>query len=1127
MVNTDILTRWNTQLKLINQVIDCDYSCIISKQSQNIEIISEAKTNGVNSNYQQEILEIIGNHVKGFDLTDELRSCIVNNLSAGFLLDIRPVKKDCSSQWGYLILISSSEKDLAQDAMEVLDTMTGNFCNDLKLLYNSSTTQKTFDQRTMNFLLESMNGVPWRMDFKTNEFKYVGNEGERILGYNHADWPTFEKWAACIHPDDREWATNYCYNCSVQDLDHVFEYRLIQKDGKIIWVRDIVIVKRDENNDIAELVGFMINITHVKANEEEQKVANALLENEKQLLNNFIDSIEAFVFMKDVEGRWLNVNEYYTKFYGVPKHELLGKTLDGFVPSKTASLLREKEQEVIRNKVAVNFEYSLNDQTGKEKWFYASYFPVLNDRKEVENLCGTSVEITKIKELERESQKLNQQLEFLLNVTNTQLLIIDEDHNIIYNSIQGEGLNEKCYVHTKGQLKICADCPMHISSVGEVSTQYHSSQKDNRINYQVTTFPYINSDGKKNMAMVRVDITDRIEIENKISLLNQQLELSMLTGRIAFFEYDLKQNEFVTNSHVKDIIGIEIDRGIEKEWLLSRIHPSDLPVLTDQVVALTHGGLATNEMEFRFLDAHQKYLWLSVHINKIQGESTSVSGIIQDITRHKELLIELEIERKKSRAANDAKTNFIASMSHEIRTPMNAILGFSDIMSKNLQDSVYKNYLRSIKTSGKLLLSLINDILDVSKIEAGKVILKYEPVNIKKLLVDLSETLRYSANVKGLEMTLIHPDNLPDRLYVDELRMKQIILNLMNNAVKYTNEGSINIIYYFNKKDGQKQGDLFITVADTGVGIKADRQKAIFEPFEQEGKTINKHVQGTGLGLSIINKLVKLMNGYISLKSKEGEGSQFTIHIPDIACDDIVDEQAPVQNNSEVILSEKSVLIIDDVESNLDILELLLVNLGLKVEAVNNGNDALKMIEEGQFDIMMCDINMPDMNGFEVLERVKQLDEKEELINIAVTASTLDQEVEEIMNAGFDDILTKPISEESIVDVIGKYCISSADNTKQVNVPDEELTFHKEDGLKLYKLLDDKTTEICERLKQRTSTSDLKAFNQALEECTQMIPIHFVMNYQKEVDIAIKSFDFESIQNLLNNYESILNKLIN
>ncbi|WP_289054676.1 PAS domain-containing hybrid sensor histidine kinase/response regulator [Carboxylicivirga marina] len=1125
MLNIEILKRWNVQLNTINKVVGCDFSCIVNQHSERIQIVSEAKCGEKNQDYHQEILTILNTQVKGFELTDELQSVLKKHLEIGKLIAIKPIRKDCSNQWGYLILISSAYNELTHEELEMLEAMITNFSNDLELFYQVVTNQRPFDQRLINFLVESTSGVPWRMDFKTNEFKYVGSEGKRILGYEHEDWPTFEKWAACIHPDDREWATNYCYNCSIQDLNHVFEYRLIQKDGKIIWVRDIVIVKRDKQNEIAELVGFMINITHIKANEEDLKEANNRLEKEKNLLNNFIDTISAFVFIKDLDGKWLTVNRFYEEFYDLPRSSFIGKPLDGFIPDDVASYLKEKEQLVVSQKDVVNFEYSICDYRGDKKWFYASYFPVLNEKNEVENVCGTSVDITKIKELENESEKLNQQLEFVLNVTNTQLFIVDEQHEIIYNSKKGEAIREKCYKHLRGQEKKCSKCPRDHSSLDTLTTYYQTSHENNSVNYQVTTFPFKNNQGRVNIAVVRVDITDRIEIEKKIGQLNEQLEMSMLAGHIAFFEYDFNKNTFTSNKHVSDIVGFDISDNIDNNWLLSRVHPADQSKINERIKGFVGGASDNSELEFRFLNAEQQYLWLSVYINLGNKESQSITGIIQNITRHKELLIELEMERKKSKAANEAKTNFIASMSHEIRTPMNAILGFSDIMSKNLKDSVYKNYIHSIKTSGKLLLSLINDILDVSKIEAGKVSLKYEPTNIKQLLVDISETLRYSVNVKGLEMQVVHPENIPNRLFVDELRMKQIFLNLMNNAVKYTNEGSVTISYYFNKNREQGKGELFFTVTDTGVGIKADRQKAIFEPFEQEGKTINKHVQGTGLGLSIINKLVKLMNGSISLKSIEGSGSQFSIQIPGVMYDENDDEMTSVPENSLVKFNDESILIIDDIESNLDILELLLVNLGLKVEAIDNGREALKIIEKRTFDIVMCDINMPDMNGFEVLERMQMGGLNKNLKVIAVTASTLDQEVEEIMNAGFDDILTKPISEQSIIDVVSKYCINSAESVNEDCGEDLNEVFSKEDGLKLFNLLDDKATSIYLRLKQRTSTNDLNAFNQALEDCLNTVTIPLVLNYQKDIDIAIKSFDFESIQNLINNYESILNKL--
>ena len=231
-------------------------------------------------------------------------------------------------------------------------------------------------------------------------------------------------------------------------------------------------------------------------------------------------------------------------------------------------------------------------------------------------------------------------------------------------------------------------------------------------------------------------------------------------------------------------------------------------------------------------------------------------------------------------------TIFLSNISHEIRTPMNAIIGFSDLLSKFIQTPPLNSYLDSIKSSGKMLLSLINDLLDVSKIEAGKMQLKAEDVNLADLIKEIVQSFELIVRNKSITLNTIEPQTFPTFIKVDSLRVRQIILNLVNNAVKFTHKGGVTIAYSFQSYTESNLGSLTITVTDTGIGINKEKQKFIFDSFFQDETLDTKKYEGTGLGLSIINKLVGIMNGKISLNSKVGEGSSFSVFLPSIQVSD-------------------------------------------------------------------------------------------------------------------------------------------------------------------------------------------------------------------------------------------------
>ena len=363
-------------------------------------------------------------------------------------------------------------------------------------------------------------------------------------------------------------------------------------------------------------------------------------------------------------------------------------------------------------------------------------------------------------------------------------------------------------------------------------------------------------------------------------------------------------------------------------------------------------------------------------------------------------------------------------MSHEIRTPLNAVIGFSELLTSLVFDQQQKSYLASIKTAGKSLLTLINDILDLSKIEAGMMGITRDLVNIHELFKEIEQIFSSELAEKKLELIIEIDPALPSALILDETRLRQVLLNIAGNAVKFTDTGHIKLTA--QKKYLQKEIstlDLIITIEDTGIGIPDEEFDNIFESFRQQTGQSTRRYGGTGLGLSISKKLLELMNGEITLSSRVGLGSIFIIKLNnvDIASTTGVKEEGTSSYHKNIIFKGSRILIVDDVESNRRFLSELLAKKNLITLEAENGEEALIMMKEEDFDAVLMDIRMPVMDGLEAIKKIRSDKKLKTSKMIALTASVNQEDRTMILRAGFDAYLSKPISLNILLDELARF----------------------------------------------------------------------------------------------------------
>lgn len=368
--------------------------------------------------------------------------------------------------------------------------------------------------------------------------------------------------------------------------------------------------------------------------------------------------------------------------------------------------------------------------------------------------------------------------------------------------------------------------------------------------------------------------------------------------------------------------------------------------------------------------------------------------------------------------ASRAKSDFLANMSHEIRTPINAVIGMNEMILRESDDDAILEYATNIKNASRSLLSIINDILDFSKIESGKMDITEQPYSLSEVLSNIVNMIKIKADAKDLSFSIMVDENLPARLIGDDVRVTQIIVNLLNNAVKYTHDGLVAVAVSGEKNGGEVM--LKIAVKDTGIGIKKEDLANLFQDFQRLDMGKNRHIEGTGLGLAITYRLAELMNGRIEVSSAYGIGSVFTVFIPQkIGGEELIGKftekkehrRSKKEYHAEFTAPDAEVLVVDDNEMNLLVAKNLLKKTLIKVTQCMSGKEALRLMQEKRFDVILLDHMMPEMDGIETLKCSKHLDGNlnEGVPVIALTANAVSGVRDMYLSEGFDDYLAKPI----------------------------------------------------------------------------------------------------------------------
>lgn len=502
-----------------------------------------------------------------------------------------------------------------------------------------------------------------------------------------------------------------------------------------------------------------------------------------------------------------------------------------------------------------------------------------------------------------------------------------------------------------------------------------------------------------------------------------------IPGAVHLSKYDHKWSKIYLNDEIENLTGYPKEDFLQgKIFYIDLVHRDDLKI----VQAKAH-DLFKNKQKihliYRIINKAGHYVWVEEFGEPIFKDDTIeyIVGIFIDITKRIEA--EEAIKAKNyAEAANKAKSEFLANMSHEIRTPLNGIIGFTELlMNSNLED-IQKKYMDTINQSANSLMEVINNILDFSKIESGKLELNIEKVNLDEIVKQVVDLIKYEANLKKLTINLDIAQNVPKFIEVDYIRLKQVLVNLLSNAVKFTEKGTINVAVSVFKEIDAHKIQLKFLVKDTGIGIKKKNQQRIFEAFSQADNSTTKKFGGTGLGLSISNQLLGLMNSHLELGSQFGEGSEFSF-VLEVAytnqqpTKNKEEHQKTVSSESIVTNDEKTIFIVEDNKINMLLAKTLVKQIvpNATIIELENGKDALEKTQELLPDLILMDIQMPVMNGYDSTQEIRKLPKADKIPIIALTAGTIVGEKEKCIEHGMNDYIPKPIDKELLIKIISQW----------------------------------------------------------------------------------------------------------
>jgi two-component system CheB/CheR fusion protein len=812
----------------------------------------------------------------------------------------------------------------------------------------------------------------------------------------------------------------------------------IEQEVKILTTGDILLMRINpylgENQSCEGLVLSFVNISETKEFQNEIERQNIELE-------NIYANIPVGLCLQDENWRYLRINKILADLNGKSVEEHIGKQPQDVIPGLLDILepIYRKVQTTGEPVLNIEIQGTTAAQPGIKRDWITSYYPVQLSSDKI----GFGVVVTEVTQLKQVQEALRQseaRLQYLLN--NTPAVIFSckpqGDYAATYISpniktVLGyepeEFLNNPDFwvtnLHPDDRDRILTGLPKGLNENGFYTHEYRLKTADNSYRWVSASLQLIKDQQNNPVECVGclIDITERIVAEQAWRWSEERFNLALKNSPITFTTQDCELRYTWVYNPAPGFTFEEVVGKLETELLpadeAKRILAIKQPVIET--------GIRNRQEYFITLNGEMRYFDMSVEpLRDGDNHIIGIATVAIDITERKQAQ-KLQQEKEAAESANLAKSRFLAQMSHELRTPLNAILGFTQLLQRQPKFSgELSEYLNIIHRSGKHLLGLINDILTLSKVQAGGVSLKIKPFQLSILLKTLENMFSLQAAKKGIKFEIKVDANVSLGLQGDEDKLSQILINLLSNAIKFTSSGEVSLMIRSQPVTAEIRSNYYylqFEVRDTGVGIAVDELEKIFEPFVQT-EAGEKVKQSTGLGLAISREFVELMGGRLTVESQLGVGSVFQFTIP-LERVQLASIQPELLQSRVIGLSDNQpqyrILVAEDRPDNRYLIVKLLETVGFEVQAATNGLEAIKLWESWSPDLIWMDMQMPVMDGYQAIEYIKATPKGEETVIIALTASAFEEERHHIIALGCNDFVRKPFEEQEIFAKIQQY----------------------------------------------------------------------------------------------------------
>ncbi|SKB15537.1 putative Histidine kinase [Planktothrix sp. PCC 11201] len=802
-----------------------------------------------------------------------------------------------------------------------------------------------------------------------------------------------------------------------------------------VWVLVNAFCEFDSNHQLKQVIIMFVDITQLK--EAEDKIQQT-----RNFLQALLNHLPVAVFVKNIQPEKFGEFQFWNKtseqLFGISAETAIGKTVYDFFPREQAEFFDQKDREVLQkgSPVYISEEIisSLNMGT---RWLHTTKIPVYDEQVQPQYLLCFSEDITDKKKVEGERKELSEVMKNAVSGISKldvqgRYVYVNKTYAQItaYQPEEMIGMPWQKTVHPDELEKLIAAYGQMVKE-GRVEVETIGIRKDGSIFYKqlVMIATYDEQHQLSGHYCFMKDISEKAKLEAERRKAELQLEKELLQTKTIF---NTSMDGIVVMNHQGNVVQASpgfahMLRYTLEETLGLNLADWDAQWTKEelQVIMNSDTMMPLFETKHRRKDGSKYDVEISYSRVILYGEILHFC-ICRDISDRKQKEIALRRAMEAAEQANLAKSIFLANMSHELRTPLNVILGFAQVMAHdpaltpNLQED-----LQTIRRSGDHLLSLINDVLDLSKIESGHCTLEETDFDLINLLHSLRNMLAERASSKGLELSFnINPD-VPQFIKTDPQKLRQVLINLLGNAIKFTRQGGITlqVRHLLGETELPHQSMIEFAVTDTGAGIAPEELDCIFDAFVQ-AKAGKQTVSGTGLGLTISRKLLQLMGGDISVRSTIGEGTTFSFNLRVTVSDDM--EVIPEQSDRLILglapgHTHHRILVVDDREENRLLLVRLLTQLGLEVREASNGLEAVQLWREWQPDLTWMDIRMPVLDGYEATKQIRAIEQGKSSIIIALTAQASQSDRSLALAAGCNDYMSKPFREQLLFQKMAQY----------------------------------------------------------------------------------------------------------